>query len=216
MKSLLIGLVSIAVMSFAASASVRVEVPQSEVGLVARPELSGQEIVPVRPSHVEFSVARWQPNFVSFPSRIDGATAFQQGNVPQFGISSVSPRGWITGLFVTPLSRSGVSTLSGESLTVDQLLVLVTGRLGVERSYPLGKKGVSVFGAAALCPTLGLSSRSRFDDSREFWKLPVEFGAGVATHLGVLNSDWKWADLRVSVVSLSGLSLRAGLSVALD
>ncbi len=157
----------------------------------------------------------WQPNFASFSSRIEGATAFGSEGLPSLGVSAISARGWFSGIFLTRLTRQGTSYLSGQSQNVEQALTLVSARFGFERSIELGRK-VSLLGSLGLCPTLGLSARSRFDDGREFFEFPVEVGAGLVSQLSVFNKSWKSADFRVSVVRLSGLSLRAGLSVALD
>lgn len=217
-----------------------VPIPRSELAPMEYRRAPEASLIPVQlfrsdaPARLEAFASSWVPNSLSTESRFSNVSSFQGGSVPQVAVSFLSAplTRWrrasvslLAGAAFVSLSRVGMGPTSPIAVPKQerQDMYVVPVRLGIEGAYPLPGPW-SVYSDLALAPTIGVSSRTVFDDGRAVFGIPLEISAGAANDLRWLTSSLQgiqlkaagvWTVGNVASADFSGKGIKAGLSFPL-
>jgi hypothetical protein len=157
-------------------------VPQSDLPLATYLP----PVVESKPTTLEVGLSTWAPDKFSRGTRNVGDREFERGSVPMISLNRMAfiddrLKGLYSkfGLSAATLERTAQVSRPGGSVSEDQKLSLFSARVGVEyRTRKYSGDLLQPFASLAALPTMGLASRSAFEDTVTTDGVPFELALG--------------------------------------
>ena len=226
-RVILVSLLTFSCWSPMAQAEMRMTIPQSHL---AEPGKLLDQDSHIQSTH-EWVVSSYSPESLRLFSRIQNASEFKRGIVPQLGfLMHMSPfyshRSFSVGVsaggWLMSLKREGFTQVMGVRQKTNQSLFLTSAQLSLEMASKLARSW-SLFAEAGFNALGGISPRSRFDDGRNMAGVGLSFRGGLIwspSMTGILEGmqsriSWQQWSGKMEEGNLTGGGFALSLSTAI-